>query len=50
MRVLTWIAAPLLLLAGAMLIVGIGSPALWIALVAIGIAVVAIDRSHYHHV
>jgi hypothetical protein len=41
---LFWIAVPLLLLGAAMLIAGIGAPALWFAVVAIGIGLVAISR------
>jgi hypothetical protein len=41
---LLWIAVPLLLLAAAMLIAGIGAPALWIAVVTVGIALVIIGR------
>jgi hypothetical protein len=41
---LLWIAVPLLLLGAAMLIAGIGSTALWFAVIAVGIALVAIGR------
>jgi hypothetical protein len=41
---LQWIAVPLLLLSAAMLIAGIGAPALWIAVTAVGTALVIISR------
>jgi Flp pilus assembly protein TadB len=41
---LLWIAVPLLLLAASMLIAGIGTPGLWIAVVAVGIALVVIGQ------
>lgn len=41
---LLWIAVPLLLLAASMLIAGIGAPGLWIAVVAVGIALVIIGQ------
>ena len=39
---LPWIAALLLLVAGAMLVAGVGAASLWIAVVAVGIALVAV--------
>jgi hypothetical protein len=41
---LVWIAVPLLLLAAVMLVAGIGTPGLWIAVVAVGIALVVIGQ------
>ena len=41
---LLWIAVPLLLLSACMLIVGIGSPALWIAGTTVGVALVVVGR------
>lgn len=41
---LLWIAVPLMLLGAAMLIADIGAPGLWIAVIAVGIALVAADR------
>ena len=38
-----WIAVPLMLLGAAMLIAGIGAPALWIGVITVGIALVAIS-------
>jgi hypothetical protein len=32
-----------------MLIAGIGAPGLWIAVIAVGIALVAIDRTQHRH-
>jgi hypothetical protein len=43
MKPLFWIAVPLLLLAAAMLVAGVGEAGLWIAVVAVGVALVAID-------
>lgn len=43
MKPLLWIAVPLLLLAAAMLIAGVGDAGLWIAVVAVGVALLAID-------
>lgn len=41
-RLFPWIAAPLLLLGAALLIVHFGASGLWIAVIAAGIALVAI--------
>ena len=41
---LLWIAVPLMLLGAGMLIAGIGSTALWIAMITVGIAFVVIGR------
>jgi hypothetical protein len=41
---LVWIAVPLLLLAAVMLVAGIGTAGLWIAVVAVGIALVVIGQ------
>jgi hypothetical protein len=43
-RLLLWVAVPLLLLGAAMLIADIGATALWIAVIAVGIALVAIGQ------
>ena len=45
MTLLVWIAVALMVVGAAMLIAGIGAPGLWIAVVAVGIALVAIDRT-----
>jgi hypothetical protein len=44
MTPLVWIAVALMLVGAFMLVAGIGAPALWIAVVTVGIALVAIDR------
>ena len=43
-RLLLWVAVPLMLLGAAMLIADIGTTALWIAVIAVGIALVAIGQ------
>jgi len=43
MKYLEWIAVPLMLLGAAMLLADIGASGLWIAVIAVGIAFVAID-------
>jgi len=43
-RLLLWVAVPLLLLGAAMLIADIGATALWIAVIAVGVALVAIGQ------
>jgi hypothetical protein len=48
MRVLLWIAAPMMLVGAAMLVAGVGAAGLWIGVIAVGIAMVAIDRSRPH--
>jgi hypothetical protein len=49
MKPLLWIAVPLLLLAAVMLIAGVGDAGLWIAVVAVGVALVAIDVVRSRH-
>jgi membrane protein implicated in regulation of membrane protease activity len=44
MKPFAWIAVPLMLLGAAMLIADIGAAALWIAVIAVGIALVAISQ------
>ena len=41
---LPWIAVPMMLLGASMLVAGIGSTALWIAVVTVGIALVVIGQ------
>ena len=51
MRYLDWLAVPLMLLGAAMLLADIGASGLWIAVIAVGIALVAVDaywRRHPH--
>ena len=43
-RLLLWVAVPLMLLGASMLIADIGATALWIAVIAVGIALVAIGQ------
>ena len=49
MKPLLWIVAALLVVAAAMLIAGVGQAAIWFAVIAVGVAVVLIDRSRSHH-
>lgn len=44
MKAVPWIAVVLMLLGAAMLIAGVGASGLWIAVVAIGIALVVVAR------
>ena len=44
MKPLLWIAVALMLPGAAMLVTGIGSSALWIAVITVGIALVVVDR------
>jgi hypothetical protein len=44
MTLLVWIAVALMLVAAVLLIAGIGAAGLWIAVIAVGIALVAVDR------
>ncbi|GAA1976498.1 hypothetical protein GCM10009798_42130 [Nocardioides panacihumi] len=49
---LTWIAVALLLTGAVLLVAGVGAAGLWIAVITVGIALVAIDgyrRSQGHH-
>ena len=43
MKPLLWVAVPMLLLAAAMLVADVGAAGLWIAVVAVGVALVAIE-------
>ena len=43
MSLLMWIVAALLLMAAVMLVAGVGAAGLWIAVIAVGIAVIAIE-------
>ena len=45
MTLLVWIAVVLMVAGAVMLIAGIGAPGLWIAVIAVGIALVAIDQT-----
>ena len=46
MKLLLWIAVPLLLVGAVMLVAGTGAPGLWIAVIAVGVALVVIGRGH----
>lgn len=48
-HILAWLAVPLLLIGAGMLIGGVGTAALWIAVITVGIAMVAIDGSRHRH-
>jgi hypothetical protein len=45
MTLLVWIAVALMVVGAVMLIAGIGATGLWIAVIAVGIALVVIDRT-----
>jgi hypothetical protein len=49
MNLLLWLAAALLLFAATMLIAGIGDAGLWIALTAVGVALVAVGVVRSRH-
>jgi hypothetical protein len=44
-----WMAVVLMVMGAIMLIAGVGAPGLWIAVVTVGIALVAIDRTRSRH-
>jgi len=43
-----WSAVVLMLLGAVMLVADVGASAVWIAVITLGIALVAIDRSRHH--
>jgi hypothetical protein len=49
MTLLVWIAVALMVVGAVMLIAGIGAPGLWIAVIAVGIALVVIDQTQRRH-
>ena len=49
MKVLVWIAVPVLLLAASMLVAGAWDAGLWIAVIAVAIAMVVIGRRKTPH-
>lgn len=49
MSLLMWIIAALLLVAAAMLVAGVGAAGLWIGVIAVGIAVVAVEQVRRRH-
>ena len=46
MRLMWWLAVPLLVLSAVMLVASMGSPGFWIAMAAVGLAFVAVDARH----
>lgn len=52
-RPLMWVAVALLLVGAVLLVAGVGAAGLWIAVIAVGIALVAIEgyrgRQRHHH-
>jgi hypothetical protein len=48
MHPLLWIAVVLMIVGAVMLVAGVGASALWIAIITIGIALVAIDWTRGH--
>jgi hypothetical protein len=49
MTLLVWIAVALMVVGAVMLIAGSGAPGLWISVIAVGIALVVIDRTQRRH-
>jgi hypothetical protein len=49
MTPLLWLAAAIMIVGGIMLVMGLGAPALWIAVITVGIALVVITRTRGHH-
>ena len=49
MSLLMWVVAALLLVAAVMLVAGVGASGLWIAVIAVGIAVVAVELVRRRH-
>ena len=49
MKAVVWLTAAVLVFAAAMLIAAVGEPGVWFAVIAVGIAIVVIDRSRSHH-
>ena len=49
MTLLVWIAVALMIVGAVMLIAGAGAPGLWIAVIAVSIALVVIDRTQRRH-
>jgi hypothetical protein len=49
MSLLMWIVAALLLVAAVMLVAGVGAAGLWTAVIAVGIAVVALELVRRRH-
>ena len=49
MKPLLWVVVPMLLLAAAMLVTGVGEAGLWIAVIAVGVALVVVDKFRSRH-
>jgi hypothetical protein len=49
MTTLVWISVALMVIGAVMLIVGVGAPGLWIAVVTVGIALAVIDLNRRCH-
>ena len=49
MTLVVWFAGLMMLAGAVFLVAGIGASALWFAVIAIGIAIVVIDRARSHH-
>ena len=49
MKLVLWVAALLMLVGAVMLIVGYGASGLWISVITVGIAVVAVDLYRDRH-
>jgi hypothetical protein len=49
MKPLLWVVAVMLVLAAAMLVADVGAAGIWFTVIAVGVAVVAIERSRSHH-
>ncbi len=49
MSLVMWIMAAVLLVAAAMLVRGVGEAGLWVAVIAVGIAVVAVELVRRRH-
>jgi len=49
MTALVWIAVALMVIGAVILIVGVGAPGLWIAVVTVGITLVVIDLNRRRH-
>jgi hypothetical protein len=49
MTPLMWIAAALMVVGAVMLVAGVGTPGLWIAVASVGIALLVIGRNRTRH-
>jgi hypothetical protein len=46
---LLWLVLAVMILGAVMLVVGFGAPGLWVAVITVGIAIVAINQIRRHH-